>query len=48
VIEMKMKPNTPSDEQRAWLAALEAAGYSVHVCYSAIEAQAVILDYLAA
>lgn len=47
VIEMKIKPNTPSDEQRAWLAALEAAGLSVHVCYSALEAESVIVDYLA-
>lgn len=46
VIEMKIKPNTPSDEQRRWLAALEEAGLSVHVCYSAIAAQSVILDYL--
>jgi hypothetical protein len=46
VIEMKVKPNRPSDEQRAWLAALEAADYAVHVCYSAIEAEAVILHYL--
>jgi hypothetical protein len=46
VIEMKVKPNRPSDEQRRWLAALEAADYAVHVCYSADEAQAVILHYL--
>lgn len=46
VIEMKVKPNRPSDEQRAWLAHLEQADYAVHVCYSAIEAQGVILAYL--
>lgn len=48
VIELKILPNRPSDEQRAWLAALEAADYAVHVCYSAPEAQAVILSYLEA
>jgi hypothetical protein len=46
VIEMKVKPNRPSDAQTGWLVWLEAAGYSAHVCYSTEEAQAVILDYL--
>lgn len=46
VIEMKVEPNRPSDVQNAWLVWLEGAGYSVHVCYSAEEAQVVILDYL--
>jgi hypothetical protein len=48
VIEMKIEPNRPSDVQLAWLVWLEGAGYSVHVCYSATEAQSVILHYLAA
>jgi hypothetical protein len=47
-IEMKVEPNRPSDVQLAWLVWLEGAGYSVHVCYAATEAQSVILRYLAA
>lgn len=47
VIEMKVKPNRPSDEQRRWLAMLETVGYSVHVCYSAGEASDALLAYLA-
>lgn len=46
VIEMKVAPNRPSDVQFAWLVWLEGAGYAVHVCYSATDAQSVILDYL--
>ena len=47
VIEMKIKPNRPNDDQRQWLTALEGYGWRVHVCYSAEEAEGALLDYLA-
>lgn len=45
-IEMKVKPNKPSSEQRAWIEALQAQGYLCEVCYSWIEAVRVIWGYL--
>lgn len=47
VIEMKAGRNQPSDAQREWLVALEAAGWCVHVCYGWEAARNVLLDYLA-
>lgn len=45
-IEMKRKPNTTSDAQRAWLDALRRYGHCAVVCWSANEAINSILSYL--
>jgi hypothetical protein len=47
VIEMKVKPNRPTDVQRTWLVALEEAGWRVHVCYDWTAARDALLDYIA-
>lgn len=44
-IEMKKTKGQISKEQRHMLRDLEAGGYRVAVCYSWLEAQAVILEY---
>lgn len=46
-IEMKIKPNKPSDEQIEIGDFLESRGYAVGVCYSAVEAIALITGHLA-
>lgn len=45
-IEMKVKPNTPSDEQQEMLEALNEQGYATAVCYSFEDARDVVLGYL--
>jgi hypothetical protein len=45
-IEMKVKPNKPTEAQRDWLEDLERQGYRCEVCYSAAEARRVITEYL--
>ena len=45
-IEMKAKPNKPTEEQAWWIEALNEEGYRAEVCYSADEAIRVICDYL--
>ena len=45
-IEMKIKPNKPTENQKQWLRALREAGHMVAVCYSWDEARKLIEDYL--
>lgn len=45
-IELKIKPNKPSQEQKAWLLEMSRLGYKAAVCYSADEAWQTIKDYL--
>jgi len=45
-IEMKVKPNTPTDNQKEWLTYLKSVGYQTAVCYSYEEAIKVIVAYL--
>ena len=45
VIELKIKPNKPTDNQLAVLANLKALGWSTHVCYSFDEAKLIVDDY---
>lgn len=45
-IEMKIKPNKLTREQKSWLISLELNGYKSVVCYSADEAKNEILKYL--
>lgn len=45
-IEMKVKPNKPTDAQKAWLAALHNRNYVAEVCFSFEEAKIVIDNYL--
>lgn len=45
-IEMKVKPNKPSNEQEKWFEDLRAQGYAVFCCYSWAEAAGYILFYL--
>ena len=45
-IEMKYGKNTPSDEQKAWLRRLQAAGYFVAVVWSANAAIHLLIEYL--
>lgn len=45
-IEMKIKPNTTTPEQREWLARLNANGWRATVAYSADEAFDILLQYL--
>jgi hypothetical protein len=45
-IEMKRKPNKPTETQELWIARLRAAGCMAVVCYSADEAIRVIGHYL--
>lgn len=47
-IEMKYGRNIASDNQIAWMDALETQGFRVALCYSCEEATVVILDYLGA
>lgn len=45
-IEMKIKPNKPTANQKEWHNKLYMEGYLVKVCYSWVEARDVIIDYL--
>ena len=45
-IEMKVKPNKPTDNQKQWLRALREAGHFVAVCYTWEEAKDLIEEYL--
>lgn len=45
-IEMKVKPNKPTENQKKWLTALRCAGHLTAVCYSFEEAKELIEGYL--
>lgn len=45
-IEMKVKPNTPTQKQREFLEHMARNGYAAHVCYSFDEAREIIERYL--
>ena len=45
-IEMKVKPNKPTENQKQWLRALRCAGHLTTVCYSFEEAKKLIEDYI--
>lgn len=45
-IELKVKPNKPTDNQNAWLAGLYNRNYFAEVCYDFEEAKKVIDLYL--
>lgn len=45
-IEMKIKGNYPTKEQKEWMERLKVANYKVALCYSADEAIAVLINYL--
>lgn len=45
-IEMKVKPNKPTENQKRWLRALRSAGHCTAVCYSWDEARELIEKYL--
>lgn len=45
-IELKVKPNKPTDNQKRWLRALRSAGHCTAVCYGWEEAKNLIEDYL--
>ena len=45
-IEMKVKPNKPTENQKAWLRALREAGHCVAVCYDWKAARNLIEEYI--
>ena len=45
-IEMKVKNNKPTENQKKWLNALAEQGFLTTVCYSFEEARKTILNYL--
>lgn len=45
-IEMKVRPNKPTENQKQWLRALREAGHFVAVCYTWEEAKDLIEEYL--
>ena len=45
-IEMKVKPNKPTENQKKWLRALRSAGHCTAVCYGWEEAKDLIESYL--
>ena len=45
-IEMKVKPNKPTENQKEWLRDLRGAGHFTAVAYSFEEAQKLIEEYL--
>lgn len=47
-IEMKIAPNEPTKDQRAWLDHLRREGWQTWVCFSAEQAKEKLLDYLRA
>ena len=46
-IELKIKPNKPTENQKEWLRELHGAGHFTAVAYSFEEAQKLIEEYLA-
>lgn len=47
-VEMKAQGGRPSDEQKAWIAALRAQGYRAEVCVGWHAARQLIEDYITA
>ena len=45
-LEMKIKNNKPSEDQKQWLLRLKQEGYACAVCYSADEAIKTIESYM--
>lgn len=45
-IEMKVKNNKPTENQKKWLSKFTEQGYLTKVCYSFEEAQKTIINYL--
>lgn len=45
-IELKVKPNKPSEEQMAWLNFLNAQNYRAEWCYGQDRAKEIICEYL--
>ena len=45
-IELKIKPNKPTTEQKEWIKYLNEAGYLAVVCYNFDEARDTIINYL--
>ena len=45
-IEMKVKPNKPTENQKLWLRALREAGHFTAVCFDWEEAKNLIEEYL--
>ena len=45
-IEMKVKPNKPTENQKQWLRALREAGHFTAICYTWEEAKNLIEEYL--
>jgi hypothetical protein len=45
-IEMKVKPNKPTENQKQWLRSLRGAGHFTAICYSWEEAKDLIEEYL--
>lgn len=45
-IEMKVRPNKPTENQKRWLRALRSAGHCTAVCYGWEEARQLIEEYL--
>lgn len=46
-VEMKVKPNRPSREQKEIISKLEDAGYKVAICYAFEEFVKIVTEYLA-
>lgn len=46
-VEMKVKPNRPSREQKEIISKLEDAGYKVEICYTFDEFVKIVNEYLA-
>lgn len=45
-IEMKVKPNKPTEKQKHWLRMLRTAGHMVAVCYDWDSARQLLEDYM--
>ena len=45
-VEMKVKPNRPTENQKQWLRALRGAGHFTAVAYTWEEAKNLIVEYL--
>ena len=45
-IEMKVKPNKPTEQQKQWLRDLRGAGHFTAVCYTWEEAKDLIEEYI--
>ena len=45
-VEMKVKPNKPTDNQKRWLRALREAGHFTAIAYTWEEAKSLIEEYL--